>query len=447
MERPLWRFITGRAGTGKSFLMKQHCEEDLAAVLCATTGIAAMNLGEGVVTINSLLKYYDTASLQDLYLTGRLGANLRLLARAGIRTIILDEVSMLEGEQLTILCQALDEYNDRAQAISDAEEEAGDGDGDSMQMGLWLTGDFCQLPPVQGKFAFEVPEWKRFGEATTRLEEIRRQADPGFIEALQWTRMGDPRKALEFFEPLLKEGLDDSYDGTMIFSKNVEVDRYNGLQMSRLSGELHTFLSDRWGKERSEWKQVPEQLELREGALVMVLANEKDRGPDGKKLASYRYVNGDLGVLERVQDGFPYVRLKRGDRLEYVNRVTRKNTVPLEPGRRKELKAAGKGYLLTCNQNCLEEWKGEPCLRPKFETIGEVTYVPLRAAWASTCHKSQGLSLDRVQVDYRGHFFGSPGMLYVALSRARDAGGLRLVGRKETFVARCQVDGRVREWL
>jgi ATP-dependent exoDNAse (exonuclease V) alpha subunit len=78
---------------------------------------------------------------------------------------------------------------------------------------------------------------------------------------------------------------------------------------------------------------------------------------------------------------------------------------------------------------------------------GQVEYYPLRLAYASTIHKSQGLSLDRIQVDIRDAFFGHPSMAYVALSRCRTLDGLRIVGQRERFVKHCNSDARVARWL
>lgn len=438
-----WKFITGPAGTGKTWLVREQAEKDPGSVLCATTGIAAVNLGEGVVTINSLLKYFDLDSLRDLHITGRLGGNLRLLHSSGVRTIILDEVSMLSGEMLTILCQAFDEFNEREERIAVNEGR------DPEPLGLTLTGDFCQLPPVEGKFAFEVPEWGRFEQNTVKLTEIRRQGEVDYVKALQAVRAGDPWKALEFFEPMLKDEIDEGYPGSMIFGKNLEVDRYNSLKMSGLGTPLVTYTATRTEKQRPEWKNIPDTLELRPGALVMVLNNLKERDPDtGRKLNAFRYVNGDLGVFkQKVSEASALVELRRTGEVVEVWTVERTNTVPLEPGRRKELKAKGEGWRLTCNQNCLEEFRGEPCENPRHEKVGTVTYMPLRAAWATSNHKSQGLTLDSVQLDFRGGFFKHPGMLYVGLSRARTAAGLRLVGKPRTFADRCRMDNRVKGWV
>ena len=78
---------------------------------------------------------------------------------------------------------------------------------------------------------------------------------------------------------------------------------------------------------------------------------------------------------------------------------------------------------------------------------GQVEYFPVRLAYATSVHKSQSLTLDRVQVDFRDHFFGRAAMLYVALSRCRTLEGLRLVGQPERFVTQCSVDERVRRWM
>ena len=78
---------------------------------------------------------------------------------------------------------------------------------------------------------------------------------------------------------------------------------------------------------------------------------------------------------------------------------------------------------------------------------GWVRYRPLRLAYATTVHKSQGLSLDAIQLDLGSAFLASPSMMYVALSRCRTPGGLALVGNPEQVVAKTNVDPRVMEWL
>lgn len=424
---PLFCFVCGPAGTGKTFWAKAlAAAAPEAVVLAATTGIAAVNLGEGT-TINALLKYYDTASLLEAYTGGWLEGQLVRLRRAGLQRIVLDEVSMLDGDQLTILTRALDNVNAQR-------------GGDDPEVGLLLVGDFAQLPPVKAPFAFESAEWERFAQATYGLTTIRRQADQPFVEALQAVRRGDASTALEFFGPRLESTTHAHFAGTTILAKNAAVEKYNQLRLDKVPGKALRFASSRWGRLRPEWGGepyptakwgVPEVLQLKEGALVMILANRNVALPPSAP--AYLYVNGDLGEVVGAEHGAATVVLQRTGEPVQVGPITRENLIPLEPGRRKALRAEGHPERISQSG--------------KHEVIGAVTYLPLRLAYASTVHKSQGLSLSAVQVNIRDHFFSTAGMLYVSLSRARTAEGLRIVGTPEGFRARCTTSPKVLPWL
>lgn len=433
-------FLTGTAGTGKTTVARRWAA-DHTAVLCATTGIAAINLSDAT-TINTLLGYFNTKSLEEQHFNGYLLHKLRGLYRSGIRRIVLDEVSMMDADQLTILTQAIEACNGETFDVfeDDAADEAtvkADLEGDPL--GLMLVGDFCQLSPVKAPYAFTSPEWGRYDRNTCLLSEIHRQDDRDFIEALQAIRRGDKETALAYFVSRLEPSLQGDFEGTTILAKNDAVSRFNNLRLSKLETDTVRFPSSRWGKVRSEWgteKQpkakwgVPEMLILKEGCLVMLLANkyEKDDLGGRPKLV---YVNGDLGTFLTDDHGQATVKLQRTGEEVDVEWICRDNLIALEPGRRKALKAAGQQHLI----------KG------KYEVVGQITYMPMRVAYASTVHKSQGLTLDTVQVNLRDAFFRTPGMLYVALSRARTPEGLHVIGTPNAFVDRVRTDPKVAAWL
>ena len=79
--------------------------------------------------------------------------------------------------------------------------------------------------------------------------------------------------------------------------------------------------------------------------------------------------------------------------------------------------------------------------------IGWISYMPIRLAFASTVHKSQGLTLDRLQIDARSRFFGSPGMAYVALSRCRTPENIRIVANVADFAKRVQTAVECLRWV
>lgn len=400
-EEPVFSFLGGTAGTGKTYTAAQRVAAYDDAKLVATTGIAAVNLGG--VTINSLLQYGDTKGLRACYEIGKLGALLRRMTQSGYFRLIVDEVSMMDGHQLDILVTAIEELNQWL------------GDNGKRLFGMTLVGDFAQLPPIDAPFVFQRPTWGRFEPNITMLTEPRRQADANFVRALQAVRRGDRKGAMEYFRPLIVQGSEDKFDGSTIMATNAEVDRYNKLRMMDITQPADWYKADRVGEQLNEWKKnIPDQLEMKPGALVMILAN---RTVEREML----YANGDLGhYVKKLNDHVAEVQLIRTGSSVLVQTVLKEHGV-----------ATGHtGKKLARN-----------------EVKGSINYMPLRVAYATTCHKSQGLSLDRVQIMFHNRFWANPGMLYVALSRARTPQGLRLVGTPEQFEARIVVNPDIRRWL
>lgn len=421
-------FLTGAAGTGKTFSIKSRIENDPGcAVLCATTGVAAVNLD--TITINSLLGYYDTDSLIDKYVRGHVHKRLREIAAARPSRpvdLVIDEVSMMHAEQVDLIYKAIHEVN------------MGDDLHDPLAhpLGMTLTGDFCQLPPVKGRWAFEADCWPEFAATTTRLTKIWRQSSEGFLEALNFARRGDggcSAAALKSLGANFSGAVDLNFDGTTIVAKNAEADRFNEQRLLRLKTPSFALTSTRWGQQLSDWKNIPDRLILKPGALVMLLANK--RYGDG----GFQYVNGDhahVGYYEEdaeVEDKDGRLRL---DSVVHVTSVRTGATFPIEKIKRLN-KVADEPDEFTSHQ--LDE-------DGKY-VIGSIDYFPIRLGYCSTVHKSQGLSLDRVQIDCRDGFFGSPSMAYVALSRARSVAGMRIVGDPSLLARRIKLNSAVKEWL
>lgn len=404
-DEPPFMYVAGTAGTGKTYLMRLRATNYTDAMLCATTGIAAVNLGG--TTINSVLRYYDTSSLQTEYEFGRLGVALKQMANSGFTRLIVDEVSMMDGRQLDIIMLAVDELNEKL--ISEHKKS----------LGITLVGDFAQLPPVKAPFVFERPSWQRFEPYTVMLTEPRRQADPEFVRALQAVRRGD-QTAVDYFRPFIQKAEIPDFDGSNILATNAEVDRVNKVRMLKLAGPETSFRTVRSGKQSPEWKIIPEYLILKPNALVMVLANKHD--PDTKELT---YANGDLGhylgpLVENNQDSPARCKLIRNGAEVVVQRVAREYGKP----------TGARGVK-----------------KDRVAVEGSISYMPLRVAYGTTAYKSQGLSLDQVQLMINSQFWMQPSMLYVALSRARTPQGLHIIGSPEQFRARIRCSQHVARWL
>ena len=421
--------LIGCAGTGKTYTLIQRTTQDPAyGLLSSTTGVSAVNLG--AITVHSTLKWSDTLSLRDAFLTGRLS---RTLADIGerYRWLIIEEYSMLHGDQLDLIYRGVEEAN-RRPALRDR------------PLGILLVGDLAQLPPVKGPWCFTANSWDAFAANTERLTKVWRQDGGPFLDALNLLRAGDGQAAATL---LSRAGarwhtqLDNEFDGTTILPKNDMVNRYNALALSRVRGQSFIVQSRRWGQQRREWGEnprtrewgIPPRLELKVGALVMVLANAPD----------FSVVNGDTGhVLDGGGDsGQVTVKLLRTGRDTTISPIIRAVEEADQP--------SGGGDWPRVADDGMAEWLARPHYRKRTRrwVTGQIEYTPLRLAYSTSVHKSQSLTLDRVQVDFRDRFFGMPAMLYVALSRCRTLEGLRLVGSAERFAAQCSVDSRVLPWI
>lgn len=443
-EYPMYEFVTGPAGTGKTYeLRKRIQEQDGYGVLAATTGIAAVNLGEGVTTIHSLLRFFNEESLKEKRDEGGLVSRLLALHRdEDVRRIIIDECSMLSKGILQMIWEGTKELED----LHDR------------QMGLVLTGDFCQLPPVQKDrsqpvpYCFDAECWEQsYAGATTRLSKVWRQREPLMLEALHRAREAKGEQAVQ---ALVGAGVkfslfrEENFQGTTIVATNAEAEGYNEKRLKELGGEPVTFCSRRWGGEDAmkEWKEIPQQVVVKPEALVMVLVNDTE---------NWEFVNGTLGHYLGTQGTGEWkgyrIRKLNGEEV-VVPTCVREKIQKTAPDEWKD-KPKTEWPLDPKKAIYIPKYNGCPYYVPEapFEkahwVVGEVTFTPLRLAWALTCHKTQGLSLDSVQIDPRHWFFSSPQMAYVALSRCTTAGGLRIVGKPSQLAKAIRIDPRVKQWL
>jgi len=414
--------LIGCAGTGKTFTLLKRTQEDPSyGVLTSTTGISAVNLG--AITINSTLRYSTVDMLRDVFLSGRLARTLHSIAKK-FRRLIVEEYSMADTQALDLWYRGIQEAN----RYMDIEAP----------LGILLCGDLAQLPPVKGEWCFNARCWKSFADNTQRLTKVYRQDTGAFLDALNFLRAGDGSTAAE---TLTSAGLhwesvvDTEFSGTTILPKNDMVNRYNQFGLDRVKGPTFFIPSRRWGKQLSEWGQnirtkewgIPPQIELKIGAYVMILSNSSD----------FSHVNGDCGFITSHDGKLVTVKLVRTGNEVIIGPVTRHADQADQPA---ESIDAGEH---------LGEYFPQPhyIRKNKRYVLGQVEYLPLRLAYASTVHKTQSLTLDRVQVDIRNHFMSQPAMMYTALSRCRTLGGLRIVGMKEVFVKHCSMDTRILPWL
>lgn len=375
--------ISGPAGTGKSFLLHRIVEDlrrrGRMVAVTASTGVAAINVGGG--TIHSYLGTKLCGSVDDLR-AGKFFPNAKVIGRlSGLNVLVIDEISMLTGD-----------YLDMASGwVRFARERSGHAKGRPPFGGVQviLCGDFLQLPPVQMPnsriarlHAFEAECWKDMGIAPVLLRDNFRQSEGEFVRHLLDLREGRVTDAgRAFFAPCVGRQLRDA---TQLVPHNATAASINARRLAGLPGQAFqhnaTFSGDpRWYDALKDRTIAEPTLVLKRGAPVILLKNNRELG----------IVNGMRGRVSSVISGEVRVRLAG-------RRVVRLG---------------------------IEKWEMKDADDPN-KVLATMHQYPVKLAWALTIHKSQGMTLDRVDCSLDGVF--ETGHAYVAISRVRRVGGLAL---------------------
>lgn len=378
-------FVTGRAGTGKSTLLRALRDiitDDL--VVLAPTGLAAVNVGGQ--TIHSFFGFPPRLIRdQDI----RRSRNGRLMRRLSL--LVIDEVSMVRSDLMWAIDRSLRVNRGRAR------EPFGG-------VRLILFGDLHQLPPVVqepevahhleeehgGPFFFSVPALREgAGTSLIELSQVFRQSDPALLETLNKIRDGDVGEGdLALLNtrvhPIRTLGEGDPY--VILTPTNAAAQRINMAYLSALPGPVRQFEAGITGEFSAAAHPTDTVLALKTGAKVILLRNDPDR----------RWVNGTIARVSRLTERQVFVEVDgREHEIEQVSWESRR-------------------------------YAFDQAAEKVVETVaGTFKQFPVRLAWALTIHKSQGLTLDKVYIDLgRGTF--AHGQTYVALSRCRTLEGLAL---------------------
>ena len=248
---------------------------------------------------------------------------------------------------------------------------------------------------------------------------------------------------------------DIDFEGTTIMAKNIDVDRFNELRLDRLDTEWVRYPSYRFDKQLGEWKKIPQIFDVKLDALVMILVNKSNKVEqiDGSIASELEYCNGDLGYLREFDGETATVELVRGGNTVQVPYTVKENMVGMSDTDAALRRTAEDNYQAYLDGDTpkieIPYTSYDPITKqPAGIVIGTCEHMPLRVAYATTCHKSQGLTLDRIQINLNNTFFSHGGMAYVGLSRARSPEGLRIIcGNDNTFIKRCKTNPKVVQWL
>ncbi len=397
-------FLTGKAGTGKTTLLKRIKKESSKKMaIVAPTGVAAMN-AKGT-TINSFFQLppgsffpgdIGLQNLQDGFVSIRSAVsdlsytNDKLKLFNELELLVIDEVSMVRCDVMDVLDALLRSVRKNSSPFGGLQ--------------LLLIGDLYQLPPVTKRedWAFlskAYPSPYFFDSIVVRqhpllqieLTKVFRQTEETFINILNDIRnnqINDASLALlnQRFDPVFKDNRD--INPIIITSHNAEANLINKQKLDELEGEVYTFDAEVNGDFKELGLQAEQQLALKVGAQIMFIKN--DTGEDRK------FYNGKIGKINSIVHDDIYVSFADEEEL----------------------------LLLTKSAWQSFEYKLDEEEQVSQNQVGEFLQYPIKLAWAVTIHKSQGLTFDHAIIDAGKSFIA--GQVYVALSRVRTLDGLVL---------------------
>ena len=414
-------FLTGKAGTGKSTFMR-HIAATIKKkhIILAPTGIAAINAGGS--TLHSFFKLpfhpllptdkrYSARNIRDTLKYN--GEKTKLLRE--VELIIIDEISMVRADIIDFIDKVLRIYNRNMREPFGGKQ-------------LLLVGDIYQLEPVIKEderqllrpfypscFFFDAHVFREMQLIAVELKKVYRQRDAQFISLLDHIRtsqVSDTDLRLLNAQVNAEIGTEEGRLSITLSGRRDTVDYINEKQLNTLPDQPTIFYGHIEGEFPESSLPTPIELEVKTGAQVLFIKNDKER----------RWVNGTLGTIIGFgdeEDGIIYVRTEDGRDFD-VEREIWSNV----------------RYTFNEKEQKIEE-----------EEIGSYQQFPLRLAWAITVHKSQGLTFNNVKIDFTGGVFAG-GQTYVALSRCTSLQGISLQEpiRRENIFVRTEVTNFARNY-
>jgi ATP-dependent DNA helicase PIF1 len=405
-------FITGKAGSGKSTLLTylRSTVFPEETIYCSYTGVAALNIGG-----ETLHKFFGF--LPDVTIEKVKGPDYHPRSQRAmkvLKTLVIDEISMVRADLLDIIDAALRRYGPNPRKSFGGVQ-------------LIMFGDLYQLPPIvkederpffndyyRSEFFFDSHVFNDTSYELIELTKVYRQKDQHLIEILDRIRTNDVTEdELQLLNSRLEpefEPPEDEFFITLTATRSLSA-QINTTRLEKLPGESHTHLASIWGEFSEKSYPAERILEFKVGAQIMLLNNDQGQ----------RWANG---TLARVKD----VHSDKNGKVRSISI---------------ELASDGSEQVVEPNQWDLLKTKYEGG-KLSYEIVGSFIQFPIQLAWSVTIHKAQGKSFDQVILDFSHRVF-APGQMYVALSRCRSLEGMKL--KTPVQIEEVMVDQRVVEYM
>jgi len=389
-------FLTGGAGTGKSFLTNQIVKEYILkkknVVTLGSTGISAINVAGQTIHsffIFGISSNFDELKVNDRYKQSRLKKLYKILSKLDL--LVIDEISMVSASMMDMILYRLRSGRFKGR--------------------LLVVGDFFQLPPIIKQnsnsifgdtiYAFESSAWEYFDFINVELIEVKRTSDKKFMDILNSIRIGKVTSEVKRYLLALKDEPKKLKEPSILFGRNYEATKLNNQMLNSLPQKKVVLDSIKNKKDKKlkckrvqSWINslpIEDNLVLKEGAKVLFTTN---------KWGTYH--NGQRGIVEYIDEDSIIVSDLKTGKLIKVER-----------------------YEFELTQSIIN---GDEV---KSEVLYSLKQFPLRLCYSITIHKSQGMSIDELVCNVE-HIFATS-QFYVALSRSSNPKALKIEFNRAYF--------------
>lgn len=398
-------FITGDAGTGKSWVVNTWLEslpQGFPIAITAPTGVAALNINGSTLHRQFSIPFSIKDPISQAIFNVRFFNAERRKFIMELEVLLIDEISMVRSDVLTYIDYLLRNLRGEDSSFGGVR--------------VITVGDPFQLPPVvptadkkllTDPWFFQSPSWAEANFISFNLLENRRVKDDfEFVQLLSKMRYG--KCDINHLMTLKAKVTNQPHEKAVILSPfNRTVDAINEAKLNELTTETVTFTAKVEVKVEDKslrpMSMVPavEELTLRVGARVMLVNNDQNG----------QWVNGSVGEVREINvsdKNNPYVMVMldcdSSDDDSGPDEIDLSVKVPLVTWRIEDSISQGDGW-------------GK-------KLLATVTQLPIRLGWAVTVHKAQGMTLPHVHFDFSYIF--EAGQAYVAISRCTSLSGLTM---------------------
>lgn len=472
-------FLSGPAGSGKSFVIRKYCElvesfnPKVKIHKTSTTGLSAINIGGQTIQSFSGMGIYKHTYEDYLKLPGVTDSGLYRGSLFKIRSsqiLIIDEVSMLSARDLQFLVDRIKDIKKNIKYLQ-----------------IIVSGDFTQLQPVATKkdietygtdladFCYGTKAWEELNFSLCYLDKIQRTSDRTLKELLDNISLGNglSKEVADIIRTIPTSTTKYKPGVALLVSTNYQVDKINEDNHKINKGELFTnktWCNPRTPEDSEKYAfrelKLPEILKVKHGDTIMITANESSAMPYSVPHIKYNLdnkerlirtseaknlKNGMIGTFELI-DNEPYFKYYDSElnktfyyRLSEIT-YAKEEVTPAQLKEREELKKNIKDnilehytkeevkaykskknkYLVSQIDSEVEDELAREMKKRKLSVIlAECAQYPIKLAYAISIHKSQGQSFDNITVDLTNCW--TPGLGYVALSRATSLNGISLL--------------------